>query len=155
MISSVVMICRFNGMPYFKASVCEYPFSIGKGNYLFMWILILACNSVIVLLLWLLSEIAVTPAYNLMVQYADSHMALPILTDWAFQLRPYGRIFPLIWAAMTVLWGRSVYKMPKQERGEWLVAHTSITLGVGLLQFVLYAIAGILPFLKIGRVITG
>ena len=119
-----------------------------------MWILILAGNSLIMSLLWVLSEIAVTPAYNLMVQYADSHLALPILTDWAFQFRPYGRMFPLIWAALTVLWGWRACSMPKQERGEWLMAHLSITLSVGLMQLAFFVLAGILPILKIGWAIN-
>lgn len=121
-----------------------------KGRTDIMWRLSLVCNVVVMVLLWLLSEVAVTPAYNLLVQYGETGSALPMLTDIAFQVRPYARVLPLLWLVITLLWGRWIGRQPVERRTQGVVVHTSATLCVGLLLLLFFAIAGMLPALKIG-----
>lgn len=119
-----------------------------------MWIFTLVSNTLILTMLWLLSEVAVTPAYNLAFEYAEAEMALPILTEWAFEIRPLIRLLPIVWAIITIVWGQRIYKKAKGERAECLAAHTSATICLGLVQLVFFATAGILPVLKFGAIIN-
>lgn len=115
-----------------------------------MWRVTLVSNLLILTLLWLLSLVAITPAHNLLVQYADTIQVLPILTDWAIQFRPLTLSIPLFWAAATLMLGLKLARFTPERRSEYLSAHTSLTLTIGLTLFLLYLLAGILPLLKIG-----
>jgi hypothetical protein len=75
------------------------------------------------------------------------------LADFAIQLRRYAVFIPLTWAAITFNLGRKMSRQKKDKRNEWLLAHTSLTLCIGLLLFFFYLLSGILPILKIGSTI--
>jgi hypothetical protein len=116
-----------------------------------MWKITLCCNVLILILLWLLSMVIITPAYNHLVQYAETQMALPILTDYAIQLRYLIGIIPLSWAVLSIVYGKWLSKQADGKLGQCLVAHTSITLVIGFAMLVIFSLAAILPILKIGE----
>ncbi len=119
-----------------------------------MWFLTMLINCIIMVLLWLLSEVAITPAYNFLVQYADTRMAIPLLTDLAFDIRYYGRFIPFTWIIITLFWGLRLRNYLKDERSESLSMHISLTICIGLAPLVFFAIAGILPILKISAIVN-
>ena len=116
-----------------------------------MWKITLGCNVVILALLWMLSLVAITPAHNHFIQYADTDQALPILTDLAIQARLLVAVIPLSWAGFTFALSKRMQPQIETKRGEYLMAHTSVTLGIGLLMLLFFSIAGILPALKFGE----
>ena len=119
-----------------------------------MWKLTLVFNIFILFLFWLLSWVAITPAYNLLVQYGDAYqVALPIFTDLAIQFRSYTALIPLAWVIVTFVLGTKMSAQDEGRRNEWLLAHTSLTLCIGLSLFLFYLLSGILPILKIGAVL--
>lgn len=118
-----------------------------------MWKLTLGCNVLVLALFWLLSQVAITPAHNLLVQYTETGVALPIVTDVAIQVRSLTAALPLIWAIITLIIGRHLQHHAAEKRHEWLAAHTSTTLCLGLLLLLFFSLAGILPVLKIGSVL--
>ncbi len=115
-----------------------------------MWKVSLFCNILILSLLWLLSQVVITPVHNLFFQYAETGMALPILTDFAIQLRSPSAAIPLTWIVFTFFYGRWMKNQTADKRNEWLSFHTSLTLCIGLLVLLFFSLAGILPILKIG-----
>lgn len=115
-----------------------------------VWKFTLCGNILILAMLWLLSLVAITPTYNHLVQYAESSQSLPILTDFAIQVRSFTGIIPLIWAVLTIFFGKWASRQPENKRCEYLVMHTSLTLCLGLAMLIFFSLAGILPVLKIG-----
>ncbi len=116
-----------------------------------MWILVLVCNILILILFWLLSWVVISPANNLLVQYANAEqIALPIFTDFAIQLQSYAASIPLIWAIITCIFGLKISGQKENKRNTWLLAHTSFTLCIGLSLFLFFLLSGILPILRIG-----
>ena len=118
-----------------------------------MWKITLFFNIVVLVLFWILSQVAITPIHNLLVQYAETGVDLPILTDFAIQLRTPSLIIPLAWVVLTLVVGRRMRNQAVDVRQEWLSAHTSITLCLGLATLIFFALAAILPILKISAVI--
>jgi uncharacterized membrane protein (Fun14 family) len=116
-----------------------------------MWKITLYSNILILTLFWLLSMVVITPAYNHLVQYAETQMALPIITDYAIQVRYLIGIIPLSWAILTMFYGKWLSKQADSKLGQCLVAHTSVTLVIGLAMLVTFSLAAILPILKIGE----
>jgi hypothetical protein len=117
-----------------------------------MWKITLCCNILILTLLWLLSLVAITPAYNHLVQYAETSQALPILTDFAIRVRLPAIVIPLSWAGFTFALAKRMQRLLDNKRHEYLMAHISVTLGVGLAMLLFFSLAGILPILKFGAV---
>ena len=118
-----------------------------------MWKITLFCNVMVMVLLWLLSMVVITPAHNLLVVYAEIHTELPKLTDIAIQARPLAGVIPLIWAVLTLLFARWLGKQTDSRCYDYMLAHTSLTLVIGLAEFLFFLLAGILPLLKIGAII--
>jgi hypothetical protein len=115
-----------------------------------MWKITLSCNVLVLTLLWLLSLVAITPAYNHLVQYAETNQALPILTDFAIRVRHLAIVIPLSWAVFTLASAKRMQCQTDASRGEYLMLHISVTLGVGLAMLLFFSLAGILPGLKFG-----
>lgn len=119
-----------------------------------MWKITLCCNIFILSLFWLLSQVAITPAHSLLVQYAKTGAALPVLTGAAIQFRSPSAAIPIIWAILTIFMGVFLKNKNETKRNEWLSFHTSLTGCIGLLLFFFYSLAGILPLLKISAIIS-
>ena len=115
-----------------------------------MWKFTLFFNIFILALFWMLAMVAITPAHNNLVQYAEIVGVLPILTDQAIQARSIIGLIPLSWAVLTLFWGRQT----DYKRNAHVAAHTSVTVLLGLVLFFFYALAGILPILKIGATLS-
>ncbi len=114
-----------------------------------MWKITLFCNILILSLLWLLSMVAITPAHNMLVQYAEMGVVFPLLTDYAIQVRSFMGIVPLGWTILTVFYGKWVSKQADSKRNEYLASHITVTLVLGLSMLLFFSLAGILPILKI------
>jgi hypothetical protein len=117
------------------------------------WKINLGCNILILFLFWILSLVAITPAYNLFVQYGQAGTALPTMTDLVIQTRFLSSGIPLIWAILTVYWGTRMDNQTEVKRNERLLLHTSVTISLGLAMLFIFSLAGTLPFLKIAALI--
>jgi hypothetical protein len=118
-----------------------------------MWKITLCLNVVALFLLWLLAQVVITPINNLFVQYAETKIAIPILTDFAIQHASLTAAIPIGWGIITLFYGWQMRKMEKQKRNEYLSLHSSATLCAGLLVILFFSLAAILPILKIGSVV--
>ena len=118
-----------------------------------MWKLTLCANALILGLFWLVAQVAITPAHNLLVRYAETGAALPILTDVAISLRMPSLAVPALWAVLTLVVGIRMKARAENARCQWLGLHTSISVVLGLVVLFFFALAGILPLLKIGAVL--
>lgn len=118
-----------------------------------MWKITLCCNILILALFWLLCQVMITPAENLFVIYAETAGSLPILTDFAIQIRFQSVLIPASCAIITVLIGRQMRLKTETKRNEWLALHCSLCLLIGLSMLTFFALASILPFLKIAAAI--
>jgi len=98
--------------------------------------------------------VAITPANNLLVEFSEFKMDLPLLTYYAIQLHTLTFIIPLSWIVITIIIGKRMVKLNEMTRTEWLSAHTSITLVVGLSLLLFFSLAGILPILKCYATLT-
>lgn len=119
-----------------------------------MWRLTFSCNVFALFLFWLLSRLAITPAYNLLVQYAETNTALPMLTEVAISIRTWAVVVPSVWALLTFFLVRRIPNQTETRRNEIVLLHTSTSLCLGLLLLFVFALAGILPVLKIGAVLN-
>jgi len=115
-----------------------------------MWKLTLCFNVFVLILFWLLSQVAITPVHNLLVRYAETGTALPILTDFAIRLRGWSQLIPWFWIAFTLTLAFRIKNRAETIRNEWLCFHTSLSVCIGLLLLFFFGLAGILPALKIG-----
>lgn len=115
-----------------------------------MWKIALVCNVLISALLWLLAMVAITPAHNLLVLYAERDLPLPMLTDYAIQARPLTGLVPLAWAIFSVFFWKWLGKQRDARRVEGLIAHGAVSLLLGFTLLFFFMLAGILPILKIG-----
>jgi len=114
-----------------------------------MWKLTLCCNILILAIFWLISLVVITPSYNHLVRYADHNLALPIITDFAIRIRLLIAVIPLSWAGFSFLLGKHMQHQTDTKRGEYLMAHTSVTLCVGLAMLLFFSLASIVPILRI------
>jgi hypothetical protein len=118
-----------------------------------MWKITLFFNLVVLVLFWLLAQVVITPIHNLLVQYAETGVDLPILTDFAIRMRTPSMLIPIAWAILTLVAGRQMRGRTAEIRQDRLSAHSSITLCIGLCTLIFFALAAILPILKIGAAI--
>jgi len=118
-----------------------------------MWRITLFFNVLVLALFWVLSQVAITPAHNLLVQYAETGADLPLLTDFAIRARSASAFVPFAWAVLTFFLGRHIQAQAETKRSEWLSLHLSLSLILGLAILLFFALAGILPILKIGALI--
>lgn len=115
-----------------------------------MWKFVLLLDVLILALLWMLSMVAITPAHNLLVLYAEQDLVLPLLTDYAIQARSMTGALPLVWAILTLPMGKWLATQTESRRLEGLMLHAAVSLLLGLALLFVYGLAGILPILKIG-----
>lgn len=120
-----------------------------------MWRVTLIINCLILFLFWVAGFIALSPAFNHFIQYAEvvGKIDLPILTDAIFSARLSSLLIPAGWLLGSVLWMLALKKKEPARRAELAQLHSSLTLLIGLLIFVVFLTAGVLPFLKIGVLI--
>jgi len=119
-----------------------------------MWKTGLCCNVLILLLFWILGQIAITPIENLMIRYAETGVDLPILTDFAIQMDMPSLAIPLLWAILTVVFARRISDQASETRQAWLSLHISMTLCLGLITLIFFSLAATLPVLKIGSALN-
>ncbi|WP_321492843.1 hypothetical protein [uncultured Desulfobacter sp.] len=118
-----------------------------------MWKLTVCCNVFVLLLFWLVSQVAIAPAHNLLVRYAETDAALPIFTYLAIRLRGWSQLVPWVWTALTLILAFRLKGRDEIIRKEWIMLHTSLSVFLGLVLLFFFGLAGILPVLKIGAVI--
>jgi hypothetical protein len=115
-----------------------------------MWKFVLVIDVLILTLLWMLAMVAITPAHNLLVVYSEKGFVLPLLTDYAIQLRSLSGLVPACWALLTIPFWRWLGKQNDAKRIEGLMAHGVLSLLLGFSLLFFFLLAGILPILKIG-----
>lgn len=120
-----------------------------------MWPITIIINCLVLFLFWVAGFIAISPAHNHFVQYAHvvGASSLPILTDAIFSVRLLSLVVPGGWLLGSVLFMLALQKKEPARRTELTQLHSSLTLLIGLLIFVVFLTAGVLPFLKIGVLI--
>ena len=128
------------------------PFNDIK-EFFAMWKLTVCCNVFVLLLFWLVSQVVIAPAHNLLVRYAETDAALPILTDIAIRLRGWSQLVLWGWTALTLILAFRLQGRDEIIRNEWVLLHTSLSVFIGLALLFFFGLAGILPVLKIGAVI--
>ncbi len=138
----------------FDATAGDWSYSKITREQGLMWKINLCTNILVLLLLWLLSQVAVTPSHNLLVQYAEAGVSLPILTDFAFRIQRLTAIIPLLWIVFTFILGSKLQKQTAEKRNGWLSLHSSVSLCIGFLLVIFFSIAGILPFIKFNTFIN-
>jgi len=117
-----------------------------------MWKATLFCNTILLALLWFLSYVIITPAYNRLVQYSEAAMDVPILTGFAMRMQDISGIIPLSWLICSIIFGKLLFRQSENKRNEWVTTHTSITLCIGLTMLLFFSTAAILPILKFGAI---
>ena len=120
-----------------------------------MWQLAIILNMLIMLLFWFAGYLVTAPGFNHFVQYPEvfGKLPLPVLTDMVFEVRIVSLVVPGFWAISSLVYLLWLRTMDRGRRQDWVQLHFSATLFVGLLFFVLFLTAGILPYLKIGALI--
>jgi hypothetical protein len=120
-----------------------------------MWMITVICNALVVFGFWLVGFIAATPAFNTFVQYAEygEIIPLPIFSDAVISSRITSLIIPVIWLFVSIALIMRVRKKTQVERLQIVQWHTSISVLGGVIIFVLFVIAGVLPFLKFGGIL--
>ena len=115
-----------------------------------MWKIALVCNVLIMALIWMLAMVAITPAHNLLLVYAEGDLALPLLTDYAIQARSMSGLVPATWAILAIPYWKWLGRQSDAKRSEGLIAHAAVSLLLGFALLLIFTLAGILPILKIG-----
>jgi hypothetical protein len=120
-----------------------------------MWRLTVALNSLIVFLSWLAGFVALSPAFNRFVQYAPpgERLPLPILTDFMLSVRMTSLAFPVAWVLGSIFPLMWANRRDQIRRTEIVALHTSLSILAGLLLFLVFVTAGILPYLQISALI--
>ena len=120
-----------------------------------MWKITIALNVLIMILFWAASELAIAIAYNHLVQYPEVEgvIAFPVVTRMAFSMRKLSAVLPSLWVFISIYVYKATKHKPLTERNEYLLGFTSVTITAGLLIFVFWGLAGILPYLRIGAAI--
>jgi hypothetical protein len=65
----------------------------------------------------------------------------------------YAITIPAVWIVLSFLVYQGVKQKAIEQRGEYLLAFTSVTVSVGLLMLIFFALSGVLPYLLIGGTI--
>lgn len=77
-----------------------------------MWKVTLLLNVAILALFWLLAQVTITPIDNLLVQYAETRLDLPVLSAFALEARQPSVLLPIGWALLTVWLARHLRGRP-------------------------------------------
>lgn len=120
-----------------------------------MWRINIIVNNFILFGCYLIGAVAVTPAYNHFVQYADgvSPENLPVLTATICSIRFSGIIIPVLWLMFSLIFMIRLKNRQGPVLNQWVQLHTSVSILSGIIIVFVYSLAGILPFLKIGGLI--
>lgn len=120
-----------------------------------MWRVTIIINCLILFLFWVAGFVATAPAFNHFVQYTEvfGKLPLPILTDAVFTVRMSSLIVPGCWLLGSFGYLFWIRQMDEERRRDQVSLHTSLTILVGLLFFVIFLTAGVLPYLKIGALL--
>ncbi len=115
---------------------------------------ITAC-ALIMFLFWIISELAISIAYNHFVQYPvnDVVTSLPLITDIALSVRKSSVILPVVWSLVSFFYYRFIRNKIPADRNEYFFALIVITILIGLLMLSFFGLAGILPYLRIGVIL--
>ena len=111
---------------------------------------ILMFNAIIMLLFWLACMVVITPAYNHFVQYGETGGILPYLTQLAIETRFPLLVVPVFWIILSSWVFRRIRDKEKEDQVQFVLFFLVLSVSSGFLMLVLYGIAGILPYLKIG-----
>ena len=115
-----------------------------------MWRLTIVVNNLLMVIFWVLSLLLVAFAHNRFVQYPTGEVSLPIPTEIALSCQTWLGLISLLWIGVSAWVWKKVEALQPDLRNEYLLTYTMLTICVGLLQVVLFGLAGILPFLLIG-----
>lgn len=119
------------------------------------WQFTIFVNVLIVFVFWLAGFLVLSPAFNHFIQYTETNgtEVLPVFTSFIFSLRFFSLLIPLVWLVVsTVLMNRS-RSGTQLDRLELVQLHTSLSVLIGLTLFLVFALAGTLPFLKFSEVL--
>ncbi len=119
------------------------------------WQFTIFVNVLIMFGFWLAGLIAVAPAYNYFVQYAETSdsVSLPIITNIAFSFQLVSVVVPVLWLLVSIIFIIRIKQRSQMNRIELVQLHTSVSIFGGLFLFVFFAVAGVLPFLRFGGLI--
>lgn len=120
------------------------------------WKFTIFTNVFIMFGFWLAGFIAISPAFNHFVQYAEisNPISLPVITSIVFSTRLSSLLIPIFWLFASIVFMMRLRQRSQMDRIELVQLHTSISIMGGLFLFVLFAVAGVLPFLQIGEFIS-
>jgi len=116
-----------------------------------MWRITIIADVLMMVLFWLASLLSVAIAYNRFVQYPPTKapMALPLPTELALSSQLWAGLIPLAWIIISFIIWKKVKDKEPESRSEYLLAFTSVTLVVGIVMLIFFALAGMLPFMFI------
>lgn len=119
------------------------------------WQLTIFVNVLILFGFWLAGFIAISPAFNHFVQYAETSdtSSLPVITSIVFSGRLISLIIPAFWLLVSIIFMMRLKQSSQMNRIELVQLHTSVSIFGGLFLFVFFAVAGVLPFLRFGGLI--
>lgn len=109
---------------------------------------IIFINCLIITLAWFGCLVIVTPAFNHFVQYGAG--VLPQLTKTLVDFRFFFGLVPVLWVITGFLLNRKLSDRSLKDAMPPLLLFSVLTLAAGLLMLVVFGLAGILPYLKIG-----
>lgn len=109
-------------------------------------------NILILFGFWLAGFVAISPAYNHFIQYSDINNinTLPVFTSFVFSVRFISFLIPVIWLFVSIILMMRFRQRSQLERIELVQLHTSLSIFGGIVLFLVFALAGILPYLKFG-----
>ena len=112
-------------------------------------------NTFLMILFWIASELAISPAYNHFIQYprGGKTIILPLTTEIALYMSRFAVALPIVWAILSFFIYRFTRQKTTADRNEYLLVFTSITISVGFSTLIFFGLGGVLPFLRIGAVI--
>ena len=120
-----------------------------KGH---MWRVTLTLTSILMFVFWFIAETIISPTYNLLARFAEAKAALPIVTQWAFVLRPYLVLIPIAWLIISLLLAIKLKPYSKPERNELVTTYLSMTLVLGFVMTGFFILAAVLAVLKMGAI---
>ena len=115
-----------------------------------MPLFILISNVVLMFLFWCACQIVVTPAYNHFVQYGNIGDVLPFFTQLVVDSRFLFLLIPILWLVLSFKIHKIIQKKKIGEQIQALLLFSLVTLSGGLMMIIIFTLAGILPYLKIG-----
>lgn len=114
---------------------------------------ILIFNVIIMFLFWLACIVVITPAYNHFVQYDETGSLLPSLTQLAIDARFFLLFMPILWIIISFWVFKTIREKQKENQLQSFLFFIILSISSGFLMLIIYGIAGILPYLKIGVIL--